>query len=164
MEKYKAQLETINASLKLNPGNEKLLGLKDKIEKLLELKKEPQNNTKKDSSSRDILKGLDFPLQVGEVCEIFDDAEKYWKLATIMSMTLEKDFYIVNVKKTNMTVRVAAVNIRRPQLKEKKTSTAKTSNNLTVRKPAAVIKPRNQKPEPESRNDWKKFSEKLIKK
>jgi hypothetical protein len=161
MEKYEAQLKTINASLLADPGNEKLLLLKHKIEKLLSLKSLSGVMLKKEIHRDDLFKNLDFALQVGEACEVLDANGKYWKAGNIVSMTQERDFYIVNLKNNDATTRISAENVRRPILREKKPS-AKLSKKL-ITKPHA-FKKKTTKTDLESRSDWTQFSKKLMKK
>ena len=97
MEKYQVQLEQVNSSLAKTPNNDQLLLLKSKLIQLLNLKCDVEN--KCDSFSRIQGHTTDFPLQVGEACEIFDESLKYWRSGNIVSMTLERDFYIVAMKK-----------------------------------------------------------------
>lgn len=158
MEKYKAQLEQVTSSLNANPENKQLLSLKNKLEQILALKSETEN--KNASVPRIQQHTSDFPLQVGEVCEIFDETEKYWKLGNIVSMTLERDFYIITLSKSDNTHRIAAVHVRRPIHREKKVNT----KSKAVQKPQAFRPLRKSKPEPEGPNKWKAFSEKMIKK
>lgn len=159
MDKYKVQLEQINYSLSNNPDDKQLLVLKSKLEQLLSLKSEAENK----SGSFPAIKEhtTDFPLQVGEACEIFDESLKYWRPGNIISMTLERDFYIVNLSKDKKTHRVAAVHVRRSVHREK-SSKAKPATK-TVQKPQ-VFKTRKSQPEPEGPNQWKKFADKMIKK
>lgn len=158
MEKYKAQLEQVNSSLNANPDNKQLLLLKSKLEQILALKSEVDSKTVSVPQIQQHFS--DFPLQVGEACEVFDETEKYWKLGNIVSMTLERDFYIVSLNKSDKTYRIAAVHVRRPIHREKK---AQQPKNKLVQKPQ-TFKPRKSQPEPEGPNQWKKFSEKMIKK
>ena len=71
-------------------------------------------------------------------------------------MTLDRDFYIISYKKGNVTQRVSGAHVRRPLLRESKVPSA-------VRK-LQVFKSRKEQPEPEGLNQWKKFSDKTIKK
>lgn len=160
MEKYRAQLEQVNFSLAKNPENEQLLILKAKLEQILALKYE--NGSKNDSLNQVEEHTTEFPLQVGEVCEIFDEKEKYWRAGNIVSMTLERDFYIVKYLKDNTTHRVSSENVRRPLHDEKKAN-RKPANKMTIRKPQ-TFRPRKVQSEPEGPNQWKKFADKMIKK
>ena len=159
MEKYKVQLEQVNSSLAKDPENKQLLLLKSKLEQLLNLKSDAEN--KNDIIPRIKEHTSDFPLQVGETCEIFDESLKYWKPGNIVSMTLERDFYIVSLTKDATTHRIAAVHVRRPIHRERSTKPKQASK--AVQKPQ-VFKPRKSQPEPEGPNQWKKFADKMIKK
>lgn len=159
MEKYIAQLEQVNAALALNPENKQLTELKNKLEAFLFLKS--SENDSKAVQTRQIKEHTsDFQLQVGEACEIFDETVKYWRPGHIVSMTLERDFYIVTFDKDKSAKRIAAIHIRRPLLKEKKPPTKPL--NKMVRK--STFKPKSDQPETELSNAWKKFSNKNIKK
>ena len=161
MEKYKAQLEQVNASLTKSPDNLNLLNLKSKLEKLLELQKIEKNDSLNTNGKKE--HDFDFPLQVGEACEIFDENAKYWKLGNIISMTLDRNFYIVSVEKTKITLRVPSTQIRRLMHRETKAS-AKPSSKM-IRKPVSTsFKPRKLQPELEGPNQWKKFTDKMGKK
>lgn len=160
MEKYRAQLDQVNFSLTSNPENEQLLILKNKLKQILALK--PESNVNINSSHLIKEHPSDFPLQVGEACEILDEKDKYWKAGRIVSMTLGRKFYIVKIVKNDTTHRVSSLHVRRPLYLEKKTST-KAVNKMIVQKPQS-FKPRKVQPEPEGPNHWKKFSEKMIKK
>lgn len=159
MDKYKVQLEQINYSLSKSPDDKQLLLLKSKLEQLLSLKSESEN--KNDFFLRIKEHTNDFPLQVGEACEIFDESLKYWRPGNIISMTLERDFYIVNLSKDNKTHRVAAVHVRRPVPREKNSKAKPAAKS--IQKPQ-VFKPRKSQTEPEGPNQWKKFADKMIKK
>lgn len=160
MEKYRAQLEQVNFSLAKNPENSQLLTLKTKLEKILALKTE--NGTNNDSFKQVEEHSTEFPLQVGEVCEIFDENEKYWRAGNIVSMTLGRDFYIVKYLKDNTTHRVSSGHVRRPLHDEKKAN-RKQVNKMAVRKPQ-TFRPRKVQSEPEGPNQWKKFADKMNKK
>lgn len=159
MEKYRAQLDQVNFSLTSNPENEQLLILKNKLEQILALKQESNVNI----NSSQLIKehSSDFPLQVGEACEILDEKDKYWKAGNIVSMTLGREFYIVKLVKNDSTHRVSSVHVRRPLYREKKTT--RTVKKMIVQKPQS-FKPRKVQPEPEGPNQWKKFADKMIKK
>ena len=157
MEKYRAQLDQVKFSLASNPENEQLLILKNKLEQILALK--PKIDVNINSSHLIKEQTSEFPLQVGEACEILDDKDKYWKAGNIVSMTLGLEFYIVKLVKDDTTHRVSSVHVRRPLYHEKKTSTKKK----IVKKPQS-FKPRKVQPEPEEPNRWKKFADKMIKK
>ena len=159
MEKYKVQLEHVNSSLTKDPNNKQLLLLKSKLELLLNLKSEAEN--KNGTIPRMKEHTNDFPLLVGEACEIFDESLKYWRPGNIVSMTLERDFYIVTLNKDRSTHRVAAVHVRRPVHHEKIAKPKQASK--AVHKPQ-VFKPRKSQPEPEGPSQWKKFADKMIKK
>lgn len=160
MEKYKAQLEQVNAALTLNSDNKQLSELKIKLENFLTLK--TFENSGKIVQVRQIKEHTsEFPLQVGEACEIFDETVKYWRPGRIVSMTIERDFFIVTFDKDKSTQRIASVHIRRPLLREKKPPTKPL--NKMVRKPQS-FKPRKEQPEAEGSNAWKKFADKNIKK
>lgn len=161
MDKYMAQLEQINASLSVDPENQKFLQLKSKLELLINLKTVSEG---KNTSQLQIKEHTsDFPLQVGESCEIFDEAAKYWKLGHIVSMTFERDYFIVIINKENIPRRIPVIHVRRPLLIEKNVK-IKTSNKA-VQKPQAFRSRKIQsQPEIEGLNQWKKFSDKMIKK
>ena len=159
MEKYQVQLEQVNSSLAKTPNNDQLLLLKSKLIQLLNLKCDVEN--KCDSFSRIQGHTTDFPLQVGEACEIFDESLKYWRSGNIVSMTLERDFYIVAMKKKDTTQRVPSVHVRRPVYREK--STKAKQDTRTVQKPQ-LFKLRKPQPEPEGPNKWKTFTDKMMKK
>lgn len=159
MDKYKVQLEQINFSLSKTPDDKQLLLLKSKLEQLLNLKSAAEN--KNTSFPRIKEHTTDFPLQVGEACEIFDESLKYWRPGNIISMTLERDFYIINLRKDSKIHRVAAVHVRRPVHREKSSKARPAAK--CVQKPQ-VFKPRKSQPEPEGPNQWKKFADKMIKK
>ena len=161
MEKYRAQLDQVKFSLASNPENEQLLILKNKLEQILALN-HPKINVNINSSHLIKEQTSEFPLQVGEACEILDDKDKYWKAGNIVSMTLGLEFYIVKLVKDDTTHRVSSVHVRRPLYHEKKTST-KAVNRMIVKKPQS-FKPRKVQPEPEEPNRWKKFADKMIKK
>lgn len=160
MEKYKAQLDQVNFSLAKNPENEQLLTLKIKLEQILALK--PKSDTNLHSNEQIKEHNTDFPLQVGETCEILDEKDKYWKPGNIVSMTADREYYIVKFVKYDTTHRVPSVNVRRPLHREKKAS-KKVANKMVVQKPQS-FRPRKVLPEPEGPNQWKKFAEKMIKK
>lgn len=160
MHKYEAQLDQINVSLSVNSQNQKLLQLKKKLELLINLKASENENISKLNIKEHT---FDFPLQVGESCEVFDEAAKYWKLGHIVSMTLKRDFFIVALKNENIPSRIPAIHIRRPLIQEKNAS-AKSSSR-TVQKPKAFRSRKVQHiSELESPNQWKKFANKMIKK
>lgn len=159
MDKYKAQLEQVNSALVKNSDNKQLIELKEKLEKILELKsKEIVDNSKQRQIKTHT---SEFPLQVSEACEIFDETVKYWRPGHIVSMTLERDFYIVTFDKDKSTHRVTAVNVRRPLLNEKKSQTKPASKPL--RKPH-ISKPRKELQGLEEPNPWNKFNNKRMKK
>ena len=160
MEKYKAQWEQVNFSLSANPENKQLLVLKNKLEQILALTTDRKSNTISVNQIKEHT--TDFPLQVGEACEIFDDKDKYWKPGNIVSMSFELDFYIIKLGKDDSTHRVSAVHVRRPIHREKKATTKPTSK-MTVQKTQS-FRPRKVQPEPEGPNQWKKFADKMIKK
>jgi hypothetical protein len=160
MEKYKAQLDQVNFLLANNPDNEQLLILKNKLNQILELKLKNDDDF---NSFRQIKKyPLDFPLQVGEACEILDEKEKYWKPGNIISMTLDREFCIVRLVKADTAYRVPSLHVRRPLHSESKVST-KPGSKMVVLKPRS-FKPRKVQAEPDGPNEWKKFAEKMIKK
>ena len=114
------------------------------------------------SNSRIKEQYLDFPLQVGEACEIIlDEKDKYWKAGVIVSMTLDREFYIVKLVKDDTTHRVSSVHIRRPLVRE--LPSKRVGSKLAVRKPQ-TFRPRKAQPDPEGHDQWKKFSKKMIKK
>lgn len=161
MEKYKAQLDQVNFSLAKNPENEQLVTLKIKLEQILSLK--PKNDADLRSSEQIKEHTTDFPLQVGETCEILDEKDKYWKPGNIVSMTADREFYIVKLVKDDTTHRVPSANFRRPLLHREKKTSKKVANKMVVQKPQS-FRPRKVQPEPEGPNQWKKFAEKMIKK
>jgi hypothetical protein len=162
MEKYKAQLEQVNASISKSPDNVNLLSLKDKLEAIIELQTPNISKKQKNPNPEKVGFGTEFPLQIGEACEIFDEKENYWKLGNIISMTIDRSFYIVAIEKTKITVRAPSTQIRRPLHREKKK--VNQASSKMVQKPTSNLKVRKVQPDPEGTNQWKKFSEKMNKK
>ena len=162
MEKYRAQLEQVNFSIAKNSENKQLLTLKTKLEQILALKAENEcNGDSFNQVEEHPTEFTEFPLQVGEACEIFDEKEKYWRAGNIVSMTLERDFYIVKYSKDNTTHRISSGHVRR-SLHDEKKAKRKAVNKMTARKPQ-TFRPRKVQSEPEGSNQWKKFADKMIK-
>lgn len=158
LSKYQLQLEQVNASLATNPQSPQLLSLKQKLEQLLELQHTLEQTASETRTKQ--LKGhtTESPLQTGEACEAFCEPLKQWKSGRIVSMTAERDAYIVNFDTDRTTQRLAAVHVRRPR---------PVSKPAMKKKPSAVqktrVKPRKPKAEPEGPSEWKKFADKMGK-
>ena len=169
MDKYRLQLEQVKNSLENDPNNVELQSLREKIEKLLELKALSKKAT---SSTPKMIQGhsMQASLHVGETCEVWFNGT--WRPAKVAAYSSGKNFYIAHLGDNGETMRFDSVHIRRKlhdaddlqRLQETKSLSTTPSQRVTKSLPKRPkAKPETAK-EAKSRSDWKKFISKVEKK